>query len=121
MPLRFKSFADVGVYLGLIPRVAVTRHALESYREKVLKWVGYPLTEEEAEDHLREVVQRGQPGRRLPGGAREYVLDGLAVAAREDAGGIIVVLTCQGDREWVKWWWRQEVRRRWSRKALAAL
>ncbi|MEW5761967.1 MAG: hypothetical protein AB1776_02070 [Bacillota bacterium] len=56
MPLRFKSFADVGVYLGVIPRVAVMRHALESYREKVLKWVGYPLTEEEAEDHLREVV-----------------------------------------------------------------
>ncbi|MEW5761968.1 MAG: hypothetical protein AB1776_02075 [Bacillota bacterium] len=49
------------------------------------------------------------------------MLDGLAVAAREDAGGIIVVLTCQGDREWVKWRWRQEVRRRWSRKALAAL
>lgn len=102
-------------------RVGVTDHAVEQYRNKYLQYRGDEMTDEEIRAVLARVVERGRRLRRLPGGAREYVLDGLAVVVDDRNPGNVTVITFLGYYDW-RWWWRKkETGMRRSPKVLAAL
>jgi hypothetical protein len=106
---------------GGFVRVGVTDHAVEQYRKKYLWYRGDEMSDEEIRAVLARVVERGKRGRKLRGGVREYVLDGLAVVVDDRTPGNVTVITFLGYYDW-RWWWRKkETGIRRSPKVLAAL
>jgi len=101
-------------------RIAVTDHAVDQYRDRVLQFTREEMTDAEIKALLAEVVKLGKRIRKLPGQAAEYQHDGLSVTVIRD-GPDLVVLTFNGDRVWRGWWHKQEVWVRGSEKVAAAL
>jgi hypothetical protein len=90
--------------------VVVSRHAVDRYRDRILRWEGKDLPYRSVVLLLREAVRRGKRVSRLPGNnVWQYAYQGLYLAVAHKPGAK-VVLTCLGDKEY-RLWYRKKGKR----------
>lgn len=90
--------------------IVVSRHAVDRFKNRVLRWERREMSYGEIVGLFREVVRRGERVTRLPGNnVWQYTYQGVYLAVAHKPGAK-VVLTCLGDKEY-RLWYRKKGRR----------
>ena len=90
--------------------VVVSRHAVDRFKDRVLRWERREMSFREIVGLFQEVVRRGERVSRLPGNnVWQYAYQGLYLAVAHKPGAK-VVLTCLGDKEY-RLWYRKKGKR----------